>query len=115
VEACRREGRRLAGVLIDDGRDVDRSTIGGGVELEVHRHTRSGASAVGGFDALEVPSRLRRYSCGTCKPFSRHSRWIFLWLTRTGEIVSLSASEGDIPSPAAGGRSLWPEVCAPTG
>jgi hypothetical protein len=49
-----------------------------------------------------VPSRLRRRRCGTCKPFSRHSRWIFLWLTRTGEIVSLCTSEGDIPSPAAG-------------
>jgi hypothetical protein len=61
----------------------------GGVELEVHRHTQSGASAGGGFGALEVPSRLRRRRCSTCKPFSRHSRWIFLWLTRIGEIVSL--------------------------
>ena len=27
----------LAGVLIDDGHDLDRSTVGGGVKLKVHR------------------------------------------------------------------------------
>jgi hypothetical protein len=43
--------------------------------------TLFGASAVGGFGAVEVPNRLRRRRCGTRRPSSRQSRWIFLWFT----------------------------------
>jgi hypothetical protein len=44
-------------------------------------HTVFGASAVGVSGAEEDPTRLRRRGCGTRSPSSRHSRWIFLWLT----------------------------------
>ena len=44
-------------------------------------HTRFGASAVAVSGAVEDPRRLRRRRCGTRSPSSRHSRWIFLWLT----------------------------------
>jgi hypothetical protein len=43
--------------------------------------TLFGASAVGGFDVVDEPRRLRRRRCGTRSPSSRQSRWIFLWLT----------------------------------
>jgi hypothetical protein len=68
----------FAGVLVDDRYDLDRPPIGGGVELEVHRHTRLGASAVTVGGAVERPHRLRRRRCGTRSPSSRHSRWTFL-------------------------------------
>jgi hypothetical protein len=42
---------------------------------------RFGASADGRPGAVEVPVRLRRRRCGTRRPSSRQSRWIFLWLT----------------------------------
>ena len=38
----------------------------------------SGPSALGTAMAVEVPRRLRRRRCGTRRPSSRHSRWIFL-------------------------------------
>ena len=41
-------------------------------------HTVFGASATGGTGVVEVPRRLRRRRCGTRKPPSRQSRWIFL-------------------------------------
>ena len=43
-------------------------------------HTRFGAEAEGA-SAVEAPTRLRRRRCGTRRPSSRHSRWIFLWFT----------------------------------
>jgi hypothetical protein len=41
-------------------------------------HTLFGASAVGIPGAVLAPSRLRRRRCGTRRPSSRQSRWIFL-------------------------------------
>ena len=41
-------------------------------------HTLFGASAFGRSDAVEEPRRLRRRRCGTRRPSSRQSRWIFL-------------------------------------
>ncbi len=43
-------------------------------------HTTFGATAAGA-SMVEDPTRLRRRRCGTRRPSSRHSRWIFLWLT----------------------------------
>ena len=44
-------------------------------------HTLFGASAFGGGGVVEAPRRLRRRRCGTRRPSSRQSRWIFLWFT----------------------------------
>jgi hypothetical protein len=44
-------------------------------------HTLFGASAIDGFGVVLSPTRLRLPRCGTRRPSSRHSRWIFLWLT----------------------------------
>ena len=62
----------FAGVLVDDGHDLDRPPIGGGVELKIHclAHPPPGLSLV-----VDVPRRLRRRRCGTRKPSSRHSRY----------------------------------------
>ena len=47
--------KAFAGVLIDDGHELDRSSVGGDVELEVHGRTRLGASATTVFGAAEMP------------------------------------------------------------
>jgi hypothetical protein len=41
-------------------------------------HKVFGPSALGAAMAIEVPRRLRHRRCGTRRPSSRHSRWIFL-------------------------------------
>jgi hypothetical protein len=51
------------------------AAVGGGVELEVHRATLFGASAVGIPGAVLEPKHLRRRRCGTHRPSSRQSRW----------------------------------------
>jgi hypothetical protein len=47
-------------VFIDDGDDLDRSTVGGGVELKSTAHTLFGASAAAIPVVVLAPTRLRR-------------------------------------------------------
>ncbi len=44
-------------------------------------HTMFGPVADGTGGTVEDPTRLRRRFTTTRRPSSRHSRWIFLWLT----------------------------------
>ena len=71
----------FAGVFVDDGDDLDRAAVGGGVELEVDGPDLVRGISLRPVGAVEVPRRLRRRRCGTRRPSSRQSRWIFLWLT----------------------------------
>ena len=45
----------LAGVLIDDGHDLDRLPVGGDAELEIHRSHPVGCIRVTGSGTVEVP------------------------------------------------------------
>jgi hypothetical protein len=62
--------------------DLDRPTVGGRVEPEVDGpHTMFGPVADGTGRTVEDPTRLRRRFTTMRRPSTRHSRWIFLWLT----------------------------------
>jgi len=71
----------FTGVLIDDGHDLDRPAVGGGVELEVHspHHVRRiGLRQVGrGGGAEAFAAAPLRDPQALLTP----SRWIFLWFT----------------------------------
>ena len=92
-------------------------------------HTRFGASAVGQSGAVDEPTRLRRRRCGTRRPSSRQSRWIFLWFTahprgHRHRRCGTRASDAPWPSHAANaasgsagvveaGSRRWVERCWP--
>ena len=72
--------QRLAGVLVDHRRNLDRLPIDGGVELKSNAHTTFGASATTSGGAEDVPARLRGEWTRRCSPSSRQSRCTFFTL-----------------------------------